>query len=189
MKQTFYTSEGDPVGEYEMKKTCASCKVSRLIELFPLKVKGGDKRYEYCKECARKKNKVSYGKHKEKHKKRVYEYQKANGWHYRKKWAAEHVAERKYASLKHRCKGKVEVMPREVFLAWFKSQKLECTYCGIQLTKMSQIDRMNPKLGYIEGNITLACLRCNMIKNNFFTPEQMKEIAEKYIKPTLHNEY
>lgn len=35
-------------------------------------------------------------------------------------------------------------------------------------------------MGYVIGNIVLACTRCNSVKNGYLTYEQMKEVAQKY---------
>ncbi len=88
------------------------------------------------------------------------------------------------------------VISREDFIEWYNNQPQKCFYCGItreqmlkskdsylQVAKKLGIDRMDDSLPYVKGNLALACHRCNSIKNNFFTAKEMKEIAEKYIKP------
>lgn len=37
--------------------------------------------------------------------------------------------------------------------------------------------------GYELDNMVLACLRCNYIKSDFLSFEEMKEIAKKYVRP------
>ncbi len=66
-----------------------------------------------------------------------------------------------------------------------------CYYCGIGLStngnRAAQIsvDRKDNSIGYTIENIELCCQRCNTIKGNIFTAEEMSEIAHKYIKPKL----
>lgn len=64
-----------------------------------------------------------------------------------------------------------------------------CWYCQRSLDLENKhslegltIDRLNQTLGYIRDNMTLCCRRCNMVKGNWFTPDEMLEIAEKYLK-------
>ena len=72
----------------------------------------------------------------------------------------------------------------------------KCFYCGISVEALSKvkdvmnngthrltIDRLDNSRGYELNNIVLACLRCNSIKTDFFTTEEMKGIAIKYVKP------
>ena len=69
------------------------------------------------------------------------------------------------------------------FKKWFAKQKLECSYCGLQFEKFGRnvtIDKKTPSKGYVLSNIALACLKCNIIKNDVFTSEEMKEIATRY---------
>ena len=85
---------------------------------------------------------------------------------------------------------------RDKFIRWYEKQKRECFYCGISEDKSMEtnwtkrfnrlcFDKVIPSKGYSESNVVLCCQRCNLIKNDFFTKEEMLEIAEKYIKPRL----
>jgi hypothetical protein len=92
-------------------------------------------------------------------------------------------------------------MSREFFIKWYNLQNKSCVYCGIKMEDIEKnkkmmpninifrltIDRINPKKGYEEGNICLCCARCNLIKNDFFSEKDMKEIGEKYVKPKWRN--
>lgn len=51
-----------------------------------------------------------------------------------------------------------------------------CVYCGLSL-KHSELDRKTPVLGYVESNVVPACRRCNTIKNEHVTYEEMMFIA------------
>jgi hypothetical protein len=75
------------------------------------------------------------------------------------------------------------------FREWYFSTPKVCVYCGREVSINSghrmdslSFDRKYNELGYVEGNLCIACNRCNTVKGNFFTFEQMKEIAEKYFK-------
>lgn len=85
---------------------------------------------------------------------------------------------------------------REDFILWWNKQQQICFYCGVSINKLKElkdstsswcnrltIDRIDNKKPYQIDNIVLACRRCNMIKGDFFTYEEMKEIGEKYVKP------
>jgi hypothetical protein len=51
-----------------------------------------------------------------------------------------------------------------------------CTYCG--KTEKIQIDRKTPELGYVTSNIVPACSRCNRIKANDISHDDMIKLAE-----------
>lgn len=88
---------------------------------------------------------------------------------------------------------------KEEFINWYKKQKDICYYCNIpesliatgvvpsnrktRKTFRLTIDRKDSKLGYSFNNMCLACDTCNIAKNNIFTEQEFKEIAQKYIKP------
>lgn len=83
---------------------------------------------------------------------------------------------------------------REDFIKWYKSQKKVCFYCGVKEKdyvknkkhkNRLEFDRLVPSLGYKSGNVVLCCSRCNIIKSDFFTKDEMLEIADKFIKPKL----
>ena len=85
---------------------------------------------------------------------------------------------------------------REYFVEWYKSQPRVCAYCDIPeeyvtlleysygtKTDKLTVDCKDNYLGYVEGNLTLACMKCNSVKNDVFSFEDMHDIAQKYIKP------
>ena len=49
------------------------------------------------------------------------------------------------------------------------------------------IDRIVNDLGYVKGNICLACARCNLIKSNVLSFNETRKICQKYIKPKWQN--
>ena len=82
----------------------------------------------------------------------------------------------------------------EEFTKWFEKQDKRCYYCGIPekfvgkkewmiITARLTFDKKIPELGYYPENIVLACYKCNAIKSNVFTFDEMIEIGQKYIKP------
>jgi hypothetical protein len=98
-----------------------------------------------------------------------------------------------YLCRKSRAKGETVEISRKDFIEWYDSQEQKCFYCGRNLgeiqkdnTQMNktirrfQIDRIDSSKGYVKGNIVLACPRCNMIKNNFFTKNEMLKIVEMF---------
>lgn len=86
-------------------------------------------------------------------------------------------------------------MEKEDFATWWKAQKQVCVYCDIPVERMTvvnkskklakrlSIDRIVNEKGYTIDNIVLACMRCNFIKSNLFTFDEMREIGQKFIKP------
>lgn len=63
-----------------------------------------------------------------------------------------------------------------------------CYYCGNNLKYLQEgedskmtVDRMNNDLGYTKENIVAACYRCNRLKSDYFTADEFKEIAKRYI--------
>lgn len=77
------------------------------------------------------------------------------------------------------------------FVVWYDSQVRECYYCKrsesdvlkdtdvIQkLAKRLTVDRRNNSVGYKSDNLVLCCRRCNTIKGNFFTEDEMLEVGK-----------
>ena len=96
---------------------------------------------------------------------------------------------------KHR-KGIEFEMSRQEFVEWYKDQEKTCAYCDIPEDKLEiihnlvnsrstrlTIDCVDINKGYRTDNIVLACELCNIIKTNFFNFHEMRDIAQKYIKP------
>lgn len=81
---------------------------------------------------------------------------------------------------------------------YLKSLNQVCHYCGVTKEDLAnspnnyhsgsalQIDKVNPSLGYVEGNIVLACPICNYVKGRWFGEQTMKEIGVKYISRIWH---
>ena len=78
---------------------------------------------------------------------------------------------------------------RKEFDIWFSNEQKICSYCGRNIWSKAKlrgeslsIDRKHNEVGYVVGNLCLACNRCNSVKSNVFTYTQMKEIADKYLR-------
>ena len=128
---------------------------------------------------------------------------------YQKEWRKTHPGEPEshkkwnntatgiYSKLKRRTKSKgnpelVNII-EEDFIEWYRQQEQKCFYCGRTLgqiqndetqfkgrAKRLQIDRIDSNKGYEINNIVLACPRCNSIKNNFFTKDEMLKIVNVF---------
>jgi len=94
-------------------------------------------------------------------------------------------------------RGRTELgFSRDEFIEWYDKQEKKCIYCDLseedlrfQNDKFNKgtihltIDCKDNDSGYVLDNIGLACLRCNSIKGYTFSFDEMREIAQKYIKP------
>jgi len=85
---------------------------------------------------------------------------------------------------------------REEFMDWYENASKKCHYCGIPENELGEIndshnnkvnrltvDCVDNDVGYVKGNLVLCCNRCNNVKNDFFTYEEIKFIGEIFIKP------
>jgi len=106
---------------------------------------------------------------------------------------------RKYSLIKTRAKvrGVQFDMQIDEFEQWYSSQPKSCYYCGVPAQQLNElkrsksimsVDRKDNSTGYLIENLCLACFRCNNMKSNFFTSDEWKEIASRYIMPRI-NEY
>ena len=101
-----------------------------------------------------------------------------------------------YNFMKHDVrKRKPVLVSKDDFVEWYDRQPKVCVYCGIEEKQLKQVkdsfnnvsikltvDCKDNKLGYVKENLVFACRRCNWVKSDFFTYEQMLEIGLKYIK-------
>lgn len=75
------------------------------------------------------------------------------------------------------------------FRQWFNNAEKKCVYCDLDVSTKTKkrmdnlsIDRKYNEVGYTIDNICIACCRCNTVKGNTFTYDEMREVAQKYIK-------
>lgn len=121
------------------------------------------------------------------------------------------TASGRYTSIKSRQKfykknqayrHKPVLISREDFIKWCEAQPKHCVYCGLTEEGLSKVDDFynnkgsklsvdakNNDLGYVVGNLVLACHRCQGIKSDFFSYEEMLEIGQKYVKQRWYIEY
>ncbi len=78
-------------------------------------------------------------------------------------------------------------MPISDFIAWHNSQEKKCSYCSmtqdesmVNFSRSLCVDRMDNSKGYLIGNVTLACHRCNTIKSCYLTFDQMIIVAKMF---------
>jgi 5-methylcytosine-specific restriction endonuclease McrA len=98
-----------------------------------------------------------------------------------------------WLTITNRCKNKqIKLqMTKQEFFQWYDNQIRQCIYCGIleedwlktkdsmlKIYKHLHVDRKNNKIGYKISNIVLACPRCNLTKNDFFTYKDMLKIGD-----------
>jgi len=146
-------------------KICTNCHTSKNETEFAKSNGGKNGLRSYCKACANKYMKDYYNT-------------KAIGRFHRLKDRARH-------------KGIAFNITANEFKVWFDIQQLLCHYCRRQLTsrygqhhEMTDwtFDRKDNAESYTINNLVLACRRCNMIKGEWFTKDQMLEIAKKYLR-------
>ena len=70
------------------------------------------------------------------------------------------------------------------------ANQTDCYYCQAKMTQGvgrkhhltdRTVDRKDNSRGYIQGNVVMACRRCNLMKGAWFTAEQALEIARQYL--------
>ena len=176
-------------------RICSSCKIEKDKDQFNASAQSYGGFSYYCKKC----NNVKVKKYCEDH----VEDQRV----YNKMYREKHKKQIQKTAKEYRKSGKgrwydlkkrdpLNIIPREEFVKWF-DEKSNCEYCKISVQDFKklnpkerpvfEIDRKDNSLGYILGNLALACPRCNRGKSNLFTYEEWTEIAIKYIMPKIEN--
>lgn len=95
-------------------------------------------------------------------------------------------------------KRRLPLLTQAEFVNWYKSAERKCVFCDIpeSLCRLLphrgsnnrlSIDRIKNSVGYVEGNLQLACLLCNRVKNDIFSNEEMYELAQQFITPKWKN--
>jgi hypothetical protein len=144
-------------------KRCPNCKLIKDVSQFYNCRNNNDALQSWCKDCVKKYNRTPIG---------IYRKLKQNAQQRR---------------------NEILNITREDFIVWWYSQQQQCHYCHRTLKEVKNdnkemhpyaktrlsIDRKDNSQGYTIDNIVLACYRCNMIKSNYFTEEEMK-ILGKY---------
>jgi len=157
-------------------KYCKRCDTTKPITEFSIDRKRPDGLNFYCKECCNKMGK--------KHRKTALGiYNNTKG---KQKWCKKNGDYR----------AKPFKIQKKVFVDWFKSQPRVCGYCDIPEEFIKEfkkvyggrsgrltVDCMDNRKGYVHGNLILACDKCNVTKSNLFTYAEMRDIAQRHIKP------
>jgi len=165
-----------------MSKICTKCEVEKPVSEFGSSAPTSSGYNSWCKQCCRDASK----RHGE----------SPSGIYSTLKGRSKY---RKNNPQRYRTYHQVNINRRE-FIEWYEGQAKQCAYCDIPEEHLNKIDDrynnlyyrlvidcMNNDEGYTKGNIVLSCSRCNSTKSDFFTYEEMVEIAQKYIKPSWMN--
>ncbi len=150
-------------------KKCRGCSEEKTLNLFARDKYKKDGYGTLCKQCKRQRESERLNKNPE----------------LKKRWRLYHYTARgKASSTIRRAKRKgIETLPINELEQVLLSLPMQCHYCDEQLTwETCQPDRKDANKGYVGDNITLACDRCNRVKTDILTEEQMLEIAHKYFK-------
>jgi len=154
----------------ERMKTCTLCKVEQPLFSFSKHKLSKDGFAHWCKECNRKRGKI-----------------------YRRTPAGIYSTLRGCTRFRNK---KSFNISREGFIKWYELQPKICGYCDVveedlwvvqnhygKRVKRLTVDCMDNSRGYDLNNIILACIRCNFIKSDLLSYGEMREFAQKYIKP------
>lgn len=154
-----------------------------------------------CTKCGRVLPLSAFGNHRLTKDKKAYQCKECAKTH-AKSWnkTASGVYSRILARTKH-WKYKPVKITREEFTLWYDAQPRKCVYCDIPEEKISLlggfygrrssrlcIDCIDNECGYITNNLVLCCYRCNMIKSDVFSFNEMMKIGHEYLKPKWMNQ-
>jgi len=157
-------------------KVCSKCGIEKLVSEFGTASPNKDGYNSWCKQCVRDSSK-----------------------RYRE------TPEGLYSALKGRVKWtktnearfyKPLLVSKNDFIKWYVNEPKKCAYCDLPESELwamqedfdrrvlrLEFDCKDNEKGYSLDNMVLACHRCNFIKNNILTYDEMREFAQKYIKP------
>lgn len=104
----------------------------------------------------------------------------------RKKWNDAHPEQARYSLFKAIVKRKGR--PTTLSLVEFLDlTSRPCFYCGGVLPTFGYgIDRVDPKIGYVQGNCRPCCSQCNIAKNDW-TETEFKEWAARLFNNWANN--
>ncbi|GAG51216.1 unnamed protein product, partial [marine sediment metagenome] len=157
-------------------KHCKRCGRTLSIEQFHRDKKSKDGRAFYCKECV-----SIMGKKYRDTPSGIYSGMKSRSKYYKNN------RPNNYKPLK---------ITEKDFIAWYVAEPKICAYCDIPEILLHRVDdALNNKInrlsidckdnevGYKIGNIVLACNRCNYMKSDVLSFEQMRYIGQTFLKP------
>ena len=176
-------------------KICSGCGKEKLPNEFYRKERGKHGRRARCIACQKIRRARYHAENREGENAKNQEYRLKNiALDRARKRAYNRSPAGIYHRLVYRCKKrsrhKVYIGKGE-FVEWYNQTPKICTYCGLPQEKLPQlndrwnkntarltIDRIDSKCEYELGNICLSCMRCNSIKNDFFTHAEMLVIGD-----------
>lgn len=151
-------------------KTCTKCGETKPLSEFANSKSTKDKHMYTCKECNRQISR-----------------------------AFRFTASGVYTQIKARMKfygTKPVTISRKDFVEWYESRERKCAYCSISeedvvklddaynsLNERLTVDCVENDVGYVKGNMVLACRRCNNMKSDLLTFEQIRYIGQNFLKP------
>lgn len=167
----------------ERMKACTLCAREKPLSEFSKHRLSKDGLAHWCKECNRKRSKAFRASPSG-----IYTLLKG-----RQTYARTHIGKKDRG---YHLTIKPLTISRGEFVVWYNFQSKFCAYCGISESflgdtgdkyndknKRLSVDCMDNELGYSLGNLVLACSRCNSIKSDFFTHEEMLEIGRLHVSP------
>lgn len=103
-------------------------------------------------------------------------------------WQTNNIFRQRFLAAKNRAKSKaIEFnISKDYIETMYHNQKGRCFYSGIEMSKelndkfVLSLDRIDSKLGYIEGNVVLACSIINSMKLNIDTEEFIRIVRVIY---------
>lgn len=178
-----------------MKKTCSRCKREKTIDCFTKDKYALDKLDYWCRECKKtyqssKRGKKAMNRYNNslKGKKTAKKYYYSNKGQKRYRNYSQ-TPEGIYAHIKGGAKHRniIFIITKEEFINWYNTQEKRCVYCNRTEQeaikdkdgkyKRLSIDRKDNNKGYELNNIVLSCHKCNTIKSEIFTYEQMIRVG------------
>lgn len=103
----------------------------------------------------------------------------------RKRTTCDTCSARKYNTPLRRFKGARSATQNTVgwsltFEEWYALVTKPCHYCGLFHNEQSGrgLDRIDNKRGYYKDNVVSCCPECNTVRNNIFTPDEMKILGQ-----------
>ena len=167
-------------------KYCKSCNMTKPVREFGKDKHSLDGLRFYCKECASKQVE-KWVEDSKKHNIDKYRDSKATIFRRFRRSARGKYWTLKYNSRKRGMSFNINI---DDFVKWYESQPFSCYYCKLPFDgdnrppsnpRAPTIDRQDNDKEYMLDNIVLACRRCNTVKGNWFTTNEMLEIANKYL--------
>jgi hypothetical protein len=130
-------------------KTCLKCQVSKPVSSFAPKRGVRDGLQSWCRECMRVRQKANY---------------RTSAWD-------------QYRVSRNRARQRGLKWDLD-FTTWEFLRSQPCDYCGLPIeTKAGSLDRLDNAVGYELGNVVPCCFICNSMRNNIWTPVEMRVLG------------